>query len=58
MRNAQLDEAQAQITIAGRNINNIGHEEDITLTTESKEEPKSHLMEEREISGLNSTFRK
>ena len=61
MRNAQLDEAQAQITIAGRNINNIIYAEDTTLMAEREEELKSHLMkvkEESETSGLNSTFRK
>ena len=61
MRNAQLDEAQAEITIAGRNINNLKYAEDTTLTAESEEELKSHLMkvkEESETSGLNSTFRK
>ena len=61
MRNAQLDEAQAQITIAGRNINNIIYAEDTTLMAEREKELKSHLMkvkEESETSGLNSTFRK
>ena len=61
MRNAQLDEAQAEITIAGRNINNLKYAEDTTLMAESKEKLKSHLVkvkEESETSGLNSTFRK
>ena len=61
MRNAQLDEAQAQITIAGRNINNIIYAEDTTLMAEREEELKSHLMkvkEESETPGLNSIFRK
>ena len=61
MQNAQLDEAQAEITIAGRNINNLKYAEDTTLMAESEEELKSHLMkvkEESETSGLNSTFRK
>ena len=61
MRNAQLDEAQAQITISGRNINNLRYAEDTTLMAESEEELKSHFMkvkEESKTSGLNSTFRK
>ena len=61
MRNAQLDEAQAEITIAGRNINNLKYAEDTTVMAESEAELKSHLMkvkEESETSGLNSTFRK
>ena len=56
MRNARLDEAQAGIKIAGRNINNLGYE-DTTLKTESEEELKSFLMkvkEEREKVGLVS----
>ena len=51
MRNAGLDEAQAGIKTAGRNINNLRYADDTTLTAESKEELKSHLMtvkEERE----------
>ena len=51
MRNTALDEAQAGIKIAGRNINNLRYADDTTLTAESKEELKSHLMtvkEERE----------
>ena len=43
MRNTGLDEAQAGIMIAGRNINNLGHADDITLTVESKD-LKSLLM--------------
>ena len=61
MRNAGLDEAQAGIKIAGRNINNLRYADDTTLMAESKEELKSLLMkvkEESEKSGLNSTFRK
>ena len=61
MRNAGLDEAQAGIKIAGRNINNLIYAEDTTLMAESKEELKSLLMkvkEESEKFGLNSTFRK
>ena len=61
MLNAGLDEAQAGIKIAGRNINNLRHADDITLTAESEEELKSFLMkvkEESEKVGLNSTFKK
>ena len=61
MRNAGLDEAQAGIKIAGRNINNLRHADDTTLMAESEEELKSLLMkvkEESEKVGLNSTFRK
>ena len=43
MRNAGLDEVQAGIKIAGRNINNLRYPEDITLMAESKEELKSLL---------------
>ena len=55
MRNARLDEAQAGIKIAGRNINNLRYADDTTLMAESKEELKSPLMkvrEEREKVGL------
>jgi len=48
MRNAGLDEAQAGIKIAGRNINNLRYADDTTLTTESKEELKSLLMKVKE----------
>ena len=61
MRNAGLDESQAGIKIAQRNINNLRYAYDITLMAESKEELKSLLMkvkEESETSGLNSAFRK
>ena len=61
MRNAGLDEAQAAIKTAGRNINNLRYADDTTLMAESKEELKSLLMkvkEESEKLGLNSTFRK
>ena len=54
MRNAGLDEAQAGIKIAGRNINNLGYTDDTTLMAESKE-LKSLLMkvkEESEMVGL------
>ena len=44
MRNAGLDEAQAGIKIAGRNINNLRYADNTTLTAESKEELKSLLM--------------
>ena len=60
MRNAGLEEAQAGIKIAGRNINNLRYANDTTLLAES-EELKSLLMkvkEESEKVGLNSTFRK
>ena len=43
MRNARLDEAQAGIKIAGRNINNLGYSDDTILMTECKEEIKSLL---------------
>ena len=61
MRNTGLDEAQAGIKIAGRNINNLRYADDIILMAESEEELKSLLMkvkEESEKVGLNSTFRK
>ena len=44
MRNAGLDEAQAGIKIAGRNINNLRYADDITLLAESEKELKSLLM--------------
>ena len=44
MRNAGLDEAQAGINIAGRNINNLTYADDTTLMAESEEELKSLLM--------------
>ena len=61
MWNVGLDEAQAGIKIAGRNINNLRYADDTTLMAESKEELKSLLMklkEESEKAGLNSIFRK
>ena len=62
MRNARLEEAQAGIKIAGRNIINLRYADDTTLMAESEEEElKSFLMkvkEESEKVGLNSTFRK
>ena len=48
MRNAKLDEAQAGIKIAGRNINNLRYADDTTLMTESNEELKSLLMKVKE----------
>ena len=51
MRNAGLEEAQAGIKIAGRNINNLRYEDDTTLMAESKEELKSLLMKVKEESG-------
>ena len=50
MRNAGLDEAQAGIKIAGRNINNLRCADDTTLMAESKEELKSFLMKVKEES--------
>ena len=44
MRNARLDESQAGIKIAGRNINHVRYADDTTLMAESKEELKSLLM--------------
>ena len=61
MRNAGLEEAQAGIKIAGRNINILRYADDTTLMAESEEELKSLLMKvkvESENVGLNSTFRK
>ena len=61
MRNAGLEEVQAGIKIAGRNINNLRYADDTTLMAESEEELKCFLMkvkEETEKVGLNSTFRK
>ena len=56
MRNAGLEEAQARIKIAGRNINNLRYADDTTLMAESEEELKSFLMkvkEKSEKAGLN-----
>ena len=50
MRNARLDEPQAEIEIAGRNINNLRYSDDTTLMAESKEELKSLLMKVQEES--------
>ena len=61
MINAGMDEAQAGIKIARRNINSLRYADDTTLMAESEEEPKSLLLkvkEESEKVGLNSTFKK
>ena len=61
MRNARLDEAQAGIKIAGRNINNLRYADDTTLMAESKEELESLLMkvtEESEKTGLKLNIQK
>ena len=60
MRNAGLEEAQAGIKIAGRNINNLRYADDITLMAESKEELKSLLKvkEESEKAGLKLNIQK
>ena len=53
MQNAGLEEAQAGIKIAGRNINNLRYADDTTLMAESEEELKSLLMKEKEDSEKN-----
>ena len=53
MQNAGLDESQAGIKIAGRNINNLRCADDTTLMAESKEEQKSLLMKVKEESEKN-----
>ena len=61
MRNARLDEAQAGIKIARRNINNLRYTDDTTLVTESEEELKSLLIkvkEESEKAGLKCNIQK
>ena len=61
MRNARLDEAQAGIKIARKNINNLRYGDDTTLVAESEKEIKSLSMkvkEESEKAGLNLTFKK
>ena len=50
MQNARLDESQAEIKTAGRNINNLRYADNTTLTAESKEELKSLLMKVKEES--------
>ena len=60
IQNARLDEAQAEIKIAGRNINNLRYADDTTLLAESEEELKSLLMkvkEETEKVGLKLNIR-
>ena len=60
MRNAGLEEAQAGIKIAARNINNLRYADDTTLMAESEEELKSLLMKIRRVKSFasNSTFKK
>ena len=61
IQNAGLDEAQAGIKIAGRNINSLRYADDTTLMAESEQELKSLLMkvkEESKMLAYNSTFRK
>ena len=61
MINARLDEEQAEIKTAGRNINNLRYADDTTLMAETKEELKSLLMkvkEESERAGLNFNIQK
>ena len=61
MQNARVDESQAEIEIAGRNINNFRYADDTTLMAETKEELKSILMktkEENEKSGFKTQHSK
>ena len=61
MRSAGLEETQAGVKIAGRNINNLRYADDTTLMAEREEEPKSLLTkvkEESEKVGLKLSFRK
>ena len=61
MRNAGLEEAQAEIKIAGRNINNLRYADDTSLMAESEEELKSLMMkvkEENEKAGLKLNIQK
>ena len=61
MRNAELEETQAEIKIAGRNINHLRYADDTTLMAESEEELKSLLMkvkEESEEAGLKLNIQK
>ena len=58
MKKAGLEEAQAGIKIARRNINNLRYADDTTLMAESEEELKSLLMKVKEANAENSTFRK
>ena len=52
MRNGWLEEAQAGIKIAGRNINNLGYADDTTLMAESEEELKRLLMKVKRVKNL------
>ena len=54
MRNTGLDEAQAGIKVAGRNINNLRYADDSTLTAESEEELKSILMKTDSLEGMGN----
>ena len=59
MWNARLDEAQAEIKIVGRNINNLRYADDTTVMAESKEKLKSFLkLKESEKFGLKLSFQK
>ena len=58
MRNAELDEAQAGIKIARRNINNVRYTDDTTLTAESEEELKMKVKQESEKVGLKLNIEK
>ena len=60
MQNAKLDEAQGEIKIAGRKINNLRYADDTTLMAESEKEPKSLLIRVKEESekSWNSTLKK
>ena len=58
MRNAMLNEAQAGIKIARRNINNLRYPDDTTLMAESEEELKSLLKEKSEKTGLKLSIQK
>ena len=58
MQHARLDEAQAGIKIAGRNINNLRYTDDTTLMAESEEELKSLLMKVKVESHLEMTSKK
>ena len=61
MRNAGLEEAQARVKTAGKNLNNLRYADDTTLRAESEEEPKSLLMkvkEESEKVGLELNIQK
>ena len=61
MQNARLDEAQAGVKVAGRNINNLRYADDTTLMAETEEDLKSLLMkvkEENEKAGLKLNIQK